>query len=306
MTLRHRIAAAFVAACRTELAALKPGNVHVFADGHRMTAQQFVASAEAAAAPLTEPGASVGARILGAVAATAAAVGTNTNLGIVLLCAPLAAAAEHRSIVRKTEHRLSEENATKHEQPPDLAASVAARLDDLDIEDARLAFAAIVRAAPGGLGRTTEHDVHAPPTASLRAAMAAAADRDAIARQYATGFADVFGLGMAALEAARARGFAPPAAALAVYLAFLAAMPDTHVVRKHGLAVGEDVRRVAASLRDRLATVADPSHLHADLLAWDAALKARGINPGTSADLTVATLFASSLRHGLPPARNSG
>ena len=31
------------------------------------------------------------------------------------------------------------------------------------------------------------------------------------------------------------------------------------------------------------------------LLRWDAALKARGINPGTSADLTVATLFASRL-----------
>jgi triphosphoribosyl-dephospho-CoA synthase len=31
------------------------------------------------------------------------------------------------------------------------------------------------------------------------------------------------------------------------------------------------------------------------LLSWDAALKSRGINPGTSADLTVATLFASSL-----------
>jgi triphosphoribosyl-dephospho-CoA synthase len=31
------------------------------------------------------------------------------------------------------------------------------------------------------------------------------------------------------------------------------------------------------------------------LLGWDAALKSRGINPGTSADLTVATLFASAL-----------
>jgi triphosphoribosyl-dephospho-CoA synthase len=31
------------------------------------------------------------------------------------------------------------------------------------------------------------------------------------------------------------------------------------------------------------------------LLEWDRALKANGINPGTSADLTVATLFLSDL-----------
>jgi triphosphoribosyl-dephospho-CoA synthase len=43
-----------------------------------------------------------------------------------------------------------------------------------------------------------------------------------------------------------------------------------------------------------------------DLLQWDASLKQRGINPGTSADLTVATLFAHRLRTILPSARNSG
>src|SRR5437879_5043054 len=88
------IAAAFVAACRDELEAPKPGNVHVFADGHRMSVADFIRSANAAAAALTKPGARVGQRILGAVEATRAAVGTNTNLGIILLCTPLAAAAE--------------------------------------------------------------------------------------------------------------------------------------------------------------------------------------------------------------------
>jgi triphosphoribosyl-dephospho-CoA synthase len=93
VTTAAQIAAAFEAACRDELAAPKPGNVHLFADGHRMTADEFIRSAAAAAGPLAQPGARVGARILGAIEATAAAVGTNTNLGIVLLCAPLAAAA---------------------------------------------------------------------------------------------------------------------------------------------------------------------------------------------------------------------
>jgi triphosphoribosyl-dephospho-CoA synthase len=48
-----------------------------------------------------------------------------------------------------------------------------------------------------------------------------------------------------------------------------------------------------------------PAALRDDLLQWDARLKAQGINPGTSADLTVATVFAHRLRTILPSARNS-
>src|SRR4051812_32934462 len=162
-SLPSAIAAAFEAACRDELASLKPGNVHAFADGHRMRADDFVRSAAAAAGPLTRPGTRVGARILGAVEATRAAVGMNTNLGIILLCAPLAAAAE--------------------EPADELRVALSRCLAALDVEDARLAFRAITLAAPGGLGSAERHDVRAPATVSLRAAMADAADRDRIARQ---------------------------------------------------------------------------------------------------------------------------
>lgn len=283
--LAARIAAAFAAVCRDELDALKPGNVHVFADGHRMTAAQFVRSAEAAAGPLALSGASVGRRILGAVEATRAAVGTNTNLGIILLCAPLAAAAG--------------------QQPSDLRAALSRLLAALDIEDARLAFRAITLASPGGLGHVEQHDVHAPATVSLRAAMAAAADRDRIARQYVSDFADVFGTGQQAVAAARARTLDRQSATLAVFLAFLAAFPDSHVVRKHGLATAEEVRRAADDFHVRF-QAADPAHLAGDLLAWDRALKDRNINPGTSADLTVATLFVARLASILPSASNNG
>ncbi len=44
--LAEQVAAAFKAACLDELEAPKPGNVHVFASGHRMTAAEFVRSAE--------------------------------------------------------------------------------------------------------------------------------------------------------------------------------------------------------------------------------------------------------------------
>jgi triphosphoribosyl-dephospho-CoA synthase len=279
-----RIAAAFAAACRDEIDALKPGNVHVFADGHRMTAAQFIRSAEAAAGPLTQPGARIGRRILGAVEATVAAVGTNTNLGIILLCAPLAAAAEQQS--------------------SDLRVTLSRLLAALDIEDARLAFRAIALASPGGLGRVERHDVHAPATVSLRDAMAAAVDRDRIARQYVTEFGDVFGTGQQALAAARARALDRRSATLAVFLAFLAAFPDSHVVRKHGLTIAEEVQGAANNFHLRF-QAAGPAHLVDDLLAWDRALKDRSINPGTSADLTVATLFVARLASILPSASNN-
>lgn len=287
MTARAaEIAAAFQAACRDELDAPKPGNVHVFASGHRMTAAEFIRSAEAAAGPLSLPGARVGSRILGAVEATLAAVGTNTNLGIILLCAPLGAAAE----------------AESHE----LRAALAGVLDSLDVQDAELAFRAIARAAPAGLGRAARHDVFEPAMVTLKAAMAEAAHRDRVARQYACAFADVFERGEPVLTAALARFADRRWAALAVYLEFLHAFPDSHIVRKHGAETAAKTTRAALGFHTRLQSGEGPDALLPDLMKWDAWLKAQGINPGTSADLTVATLFAHRLRTILPSARNSG
>jgi len=281
-----RIAAAFTWACVAELEAPKPGNVHVFADGHRMTTDQFVRSAEAAAVPLSAPGSRVGARILDAVEATLAAVGANTNLGIVLLCAPLAAAADAES--------------------SELRAALANVLKALDIGDADLAFRAIVRAAPAGLAHSARHDVFEPASVTLLAAMTEAADRDRIARQYAGNFADVFELGLPLLAAALRQYADPKWATVAAYLGFLAAFPDSHISRKHGAQTAEEVRRQAATLQASWRSAGHPDRLLPELMAWDAALKADGVNPGTSADLTVATLFAHRLQTTLPSVGNSG
>lgn len=261
------IATLYRAACLAELDALKPGNVHAYAAGHRMVVADFVRSAEASAAPLTEAGAGVGARIRDGVAATVAAVGQNTNLGILLLCAPLAAAAERG-------------------QP------VASVLDGLDGADSAAVFAAIRMANPGGLGRAGRHDVAADPPASLLDAMAEAADRDRIARAYVTGFDDLRTIGLPALAEARSAGLDPSWCTTAIHLAYLTAVPDSHVVRKHGAAAAEALRREVATARAGLDLASRPV---APLLALDAGLKARGLNPGTSADFTVATLFWDAL-----------
>ena len=131
--------------------------------------------------------------------------------------------------------------------------------------------------------------------ATLREAMAEAAERDRIARQYVTAYEDIFSLGLPALARARQRRSDAPWSTLAVYLTFLAEIPDTHIARKFDGSVAEAIRREAAGWRDSFMATDDPAALADSLLAWDGALKSRGINPGTSADLTVATLFAASL-----------
>ena len=161
-------------------------------------------------------------------------------------------------------------------------------------------------ASPGGLGEAPGHDVRAPAAVPLRVAMAEAADRDRIARQWISGFADVFGPGLAAYTEARARWADPRWAALSGYLQFLAAFPDSHILRKCGLGEAERTRREAAPLERRLQIATDPVALLPELLAWDASLKERGVNPGTSADLTVATIFAQHLLNMLRAAENDG
>ncbi len=100
---------------------------------------------------------------------------------------------------------------------------------------------------------------------------------------------------MPARAAARVRQSDPSGSTLAVYLTFLAAAPDTHILRKFDAPTAEATRREAAAWRDAFTAARDPAGMTEDLLGWDASLKSRGINPGTSADLTVATLFAAGL-----------
>ena len=284
----ERARAAYLHACELDVAVRKPGNVSRFSAGHGMQAALFSASARASVAPIFRPGARVGDRIESGVDATAKVAGCNTNLGIVLLCAPVARAVE-----------LHPEASA----PAALHAAIVAVLADLDIHDARAAYRAIARAHPGGLGAAPAEDVHDLPSVDLRSAMALAADRDSIARQYRDGYADLFAFDLGALaEDSNVRPpdtHAPVPASVAaavhrVYLGFLAGRPDSHIVRKHGATLAHTVMRSAQPWLAR-AAAGEPLDCDPTFAAWDLELKAAGLNPGTSADLTVAALFIAGL-----------
>jgi len=278
MLAREAIAAAYENACRMEIEALKPGNVHLFAAGHNMTADAFLVSARVSSVAISESGWPVGRRILEAVRATREAVGTNTNLGIILLAAPLASAAERQG---------------------ELRANLLDVLAGLTLEDAGAAFAAIVLASPGGLGEAEAQDVRQAPTAGLIEAMRLAARRDRIARQYATGFEDIFETGLPALDGSLARGEQGMWPTVRLYMTFLASFPDSHVARKHGEETAGRLMAEARIMRASLDGVESESERIGLLTDFDRELKRRGLNPGTSADLTVACLLVHLLAYGL-------
>jgi triphosphoribosyl-dephospho-CoA synthase len=270
------ISRSFHESCLAELGALKPGNVHRFGDGHRMSVADFEASAAAAAPIIGQKGISVGTRIRLAVEATHRAVGQNTNLGIILLAAPLAGAALDR-------------------RGGDLHSRLARILEGLSVDDAREAYRAIRQAAPGGLGEAPQHDVASEPGVTLLEAMEAAETRDRIAWNYTHAFADIFDLGLKWLKHGRERWGEQPWVVTRVYLGFLAHVPDTLIERKFGAGAAAHLLEEARPIEAGLKQIEAPEAMAGPLAAFDRALKERGLNPGTSADLTVATLFAASL-----------
>jgi triphosphoribosyl-dephospho-CoA synthase len=278
---QREVRALFIAACRAELDALKPGNVHVHAAGHGMEAEQFTASAKAAAPWIADASLAVGERILRAVEASLAAAGCNTNLGILLLAAPLAAAAEKA-------------------EPGGLHNSLRHVLGSLDDADAEAVFSAIRRANPGGLGSVADQDVASAPRAGLREAMSLAADRDRIAQAYVTDFAEVFDFGLPRFQLIRRQTADRSIAVTTLHMAYLAAFADSHIARKFGASAAEEVRTAAQSLKSQWQPVARTDTLK-DLMHFDSKLKARQLNPGTTADFVVATLFAADICDRLSP-----
>jgi len=259
-------------ACLLEVAAPKPGNItpaHDFAD---TTYADMVRSGLALGPVFARRrvrARGVGALIADGVRATARVTAANTNLGIVLLFAPLVRAEATR-------------RAGEHLQP-----ATERVLAQLDLDDAAAAFAAIVEAHPGGLGDAPEHDVRAAARVSLREAMAAAAHRDSIASEYATGYAIVFGTGLPLLASALGAGAPTLDAIVSLHLGLLATRPDTLIERKAGAAEAQTVTAAAREVRDGTRT----------LKAFDASLRGpdHRLNPGTTADLVAATLLVALL-----------
>ena len=284
-------------ACVLEVTAAKPGNVHRGADFEDVTFSDFLVSAVAIGEVFDRSELSIGQSVLQAVEHTEAFVGTNTNLGIELLLAPLVDAA--RKARANGLSRLTSE-------------LVADALQAMPSSDGRTIFNAIALAKPGGLGDAARYDVHEHHgNVDLMAAMELAADRDSIARQYTSAMADVFGLGQRLLSQGKSLFKDLNSAIVYTHVAWMAEQPDSLIQRKLGLPVAQEAQAMAQQaisavweseayleIEKKQQSCLDVATTElfwrrvADLDFW---LRSDGHqrNPGTTADLIAASLFVS-------------
>jgi triphosphoribosyl-dephospho-CoA synthase len=269
------VAAAAQLACVLEASAPKPGNVSPGRDFPDARYEDFVASAVAIGGPIAAAGeCALGTTIRRSLDATARWTGSNTNLGIVLLLAPLARAAIARA----------QRDCPLRDVLRDMLAATS-------VDDARDVYAAIRQTAPGGLGSSPEQDVRDEPTVTLLDAMRLAADRDGIAREYATGFERTFDAGVPALRRARADGLTWNDAVVETFLTLLSGAPDTHVVRRAGAPLAERATWLAADALSRGGVRSADGRQAIEQMDRELRDDRHLGNPGTTADLTAASIF---------------
>ena len=266
-------------ACLLEATAAKPGNVHPTASFVDLSYQDFVVAARLIGQAMGENSGGVGELVLAAAKAVDEQVSKNVNLGIILLMAPLVVAHRRGGI----EQHLDDV------------------LDGLTIEDAKAVYEAIRTMKPGGLSTTPSQDVSQEPTETLLAVMRLAADRDAIAAEYATGFTVVRRNGLPWLEMTSEDFWDDwEQHVTGLFLHLLSSLPDTLISRKTDRQTSYEVTQKATAILD----AGWPHTLESQTLQkeFDVYLRADGnsLNPGTTADLVAATLLAGILMGMLP------
>lgn len=267
-----QLSAAYIEACELELQAFKPGNVSVYSDGHDMTVEDFRISAKVSSDSIVNPDYCLGEKVFYAVKATREAVNCNTNLGIILLCAPLLTAA----------YQVTEKKS--------LRQALVEVLGNTTLADADWVFKAISLASPGGLGESEQHDVNEKATVTLTQAMEIASERDRIALQYTTVFKDIFDFSVLRYNEAFNCFFDKCWAAVSVYTGLLSRYADSHIERKYGNQHNNWVSEQMSVVDCALKNYARPDLIQL-LHKVDQDFKARRINPGTTADITVATIL---------------
>jgi triphosphoribosyl-dephospho-CoA synthase len=273
-------------ACMLEVSAPKPGNVHRGADFEDVTFIDFATSAvvlgDVIESCSDQP---FGQTVLNAVRETRKSVGTNTNLGMILLIVPLAKVVSTNPGGRLTR------------------VAVEGFLADATEQDGADIFEAIRMAQPGGLGQPEQMDVNSvdPAKVDLLAAMQLAAGRDAIARQYVTGFAQIIEDHVSQIVTAREVFESLTEAIVYSHVAVLAGEPDSLIARKCGIETAQHAQMLSRKAIDCLnerdsigqSKMNDKESFWAAVGDLDFWLRSDGHrrNPGTTADLIAASLF---------------
>lgn len=261
--------------CDVEMESLKPGNVHKYSKSHDMTTKDFFRSSLIVSKYLSQNNLSLGKKIINTVMQIQKKIKKNTNLGIILMLAPIVVVVEKEGLIEEKR----------------LLMKIKSLIKKQNVKNSFPIFKAISLTAPGGLGKSKKYDVNTLPKTTIYQAMKFSKEKDLIALQYFNGFEDIFKTGLPAFKTFYKKWGKINWALTGVYLTFLKKFKDTHIIRKKGNKIAEKVRKDAKKYYIMAKNSTNITTLKKKLLIFDKKLKSEGINPGTTADLTVATLF---------------
>ena len=273
----------------------KPGNVHRTRNYDDMVFQDFAISAvvigdtmEAVASQAKEiddlSKAELGRYIFQAVDETNRWIETNTNLGIMMMCIPIAAAA------------------SISDSFDEIQENVGRLMDATTVEDAVNLYDAINVADAGGMGDQEEFDVMSEKAKDeLRAnnqtmfdVLEISAGWDRLANELTNKMPVCFEIGYPTFFEVWKNCDDVDVinkATVLTFMTILSQIPDTLISRKYGNEVAESVSQKASEI---LEFKDDDSFLE-KLLEFDDYLYDNKLNPGTTADLTAASIFLSYL-----------
>jgi triphosphoribosyl-dephospho-CoA synthase len=238
----------------------KPGNVDRCHDYPDTRLEHFLAST-ILVRPVFERAeageGTVGQLIKDAVRATNVHSGGNTHFGAFLLLIPLLLGKDIRG-AQKVIARTTVEDAVAFYEAFTLTR---VRMNDhfeLDVND------------PHTLGTLRERNL------TLLDVLRLSEPRDMVAREWTNGFS----LTHTGAHLLKSHGCGRHSIVLS-FLDFLATEKDTFVIKKHGEAVAQEVLQHAREVQAGLQSIA----------AFDETLIARGINPGSLADILIASIY---------------
>ena len=242
----------------------KPGNVDRCHDYEGTRLEHFLASAVLARPALEraaagESGGGLGEVFREAVRLTSGHRGGNTHFGAFILLIPLLRGGDIPGAVRAVQGSTVED-ALEFYRAFSLTKVRMLPDDPLDVR------------SPRALGTIRERGL------TLLRIMEHSEEHDMISREWVNGFARTRN----AADLLHAAGCGREAVVEA-FLRLLAEEADTFIMKEHGPLVAEEVRRRAGEV---LAG-------REDLAAFDAGCIARGINPGSTADLIIAGIYVA-------------
>ena len=266
----------------------KPGNVHRTRDYDDMVFEDFVISGIVIGDTIREACTDVdvenpllGKYILQAVDETDRWIKNNTNLGIVMMTTPIAVAA------------------AISDNFDEIRPNVVKLMANTSVDDACDLYDAINIADAGGMGDQDEYDVASDNAKqelrdnnqTMYDVLKISAPWDMLAREMTSDMPAVFELGYPTYHKIKEEKSLNDACVL-TFLTILSEVPDTLISRKYG---SDEALKISMMTRDLLKLKYSDDFAER-LQEFDDYLFDNGYNPGTTADLTAASIFVSNLK----------